>query len=87
MWLIVLVVLVIAGLVGMHAVGPAPTPAAAPQAAAASHVAHGPAPAAGHPAAFGPLDEALTLEAVKHAFQDTTVELDQHTITTTRETE
>lgn len=43
--------LVIAGLVGMHAVGPAPTPAAAPQAAAASHVAHGPAPAAGHPAA------------------------------------
>lgn len=41
----------------------------------------------GHPAAFGPLDEALTLEAVKHAFQDTTVELDQHTITTTRETE
>lgn len=41
----------------------------------------------GHPAAFGPLDEALTLEAVKHAFQDTTVELDQHTVTTTRETE
>ena len=41
----------------------------------------------GHPAAFGPLDEALTLEAVQHAFQDTTVELDQHTVTTTRETE
>lgn len=41
----------------------------------------------GHPAAFGPLDEALTLEAVEHAFQDTTVELDQHTVTTTRETE
>ncbi|MFV0435413.1 MAG: metal ABC transporter ATP-binding protein [Leucobacter sp.] len=43
--------------------------------------------APGHPAAFGPLDEALTLEAVQHAFQDTTVELDQHTVTTTRETE
>lgn len=42
---------------------------------------------AGHPAAFGPLDEALTLEAVQHAFQDTTVELDDHTVTTTRETE
>lgn len=41
----------------------------------------------GHPAAFGPLDEALTLDAVQHAFQDTTVELDQHTVTTTRETE
>lgn len=39
----------------------------------------------GHPAAFGTLDEALTLEAVKHAFHDATVELDQHTITTTRE--
>ncbi|MGO1538502.1 MAG: metal ABC transporter ATP-binding protein [Leucobacter sp.] len=41
----------------------------------------------GHPAAFGPLDQALTLEAIEHAFQDTTVELDQHTVTTTRETE
>lgn len=41
----------------------------------------------GHPAAFGPLDEALTLDAVQHAFHDTTVELDQHTVTTTRETE
>ncbi|PRI11130.1 metal ABC transporter ATP-binding protein [Leucobacter massiliensis] len=41
----------------------------------------------GHPAAFGPLDEALTLDAVQHAFQDTTVELDHHTVTTTRETE
>lgn len=42
---------------------------------------------AGHPAAFGSLDEALTLEAVQHAFQDATVELDDHTVTTTRETE
>ncbi len=41
----------------------------------------------GHPAGFGPVEEALTLEAVEHAFQDTTVELDQHTVTTTRETE
>ena len=41
----------------------------------------------GHPASFGPIDEALTLEAVEHAFQDTTVELDGHTLTTTRETE
>ncbi|MGD9607734.1 MAG: metal ABC transporter ATP-binding protein [Leucobacter sp.] len=41
----------------------------------------------GHPASFGPLDRALTLEAVEHAFQDTTVELDHHTVTTTRETE
>ncbi|MFA7499300.1 MAG: AAA family ATPase, partial [Leucobacter sp.] len=41
----------------------------------------------GHPAAFGTLEEALTLEAVQHAFHDTTVELDQHTVTTTRETE
>lgn len=41
----------------------------------------------GHPAAFGPLDRALTLEAVEHAFRDMTVELDHHTITTTRETE
>lgn len=39
----------------------------------------------GHPAAFGTLDEALTLAAVQHAFHDTTVELDQHTVTTTRE--
>lgn len=42
---------------------------------------------AGHPAAYGPLSEALTLEAVQHAFQDATVELDDHTVTTTRETE
>lgn len=41
----------------------------------------------GHPAAYGPLGSALTLEAVEHAFQDTTVELDQHTVTTTREIE
>lgn len=41
----------------------------------------------GHPASFGPVDQALTLEAVEHAFQDTTVELDHHTVTTTRETE
>lgn len=41
----------------------------------------------GHPAAYGAVDEALTLEAVAHAFQDTTVELDHHTVTTTRETE
>lgn len=39
----------------------------------------------GHPAAFGTLEEALTLGAVQHAFHDTTVELDEHTITTTRE--
>lgn len=39
----------------------------------------------GHPAAFGTLDEALTLEAVEHAFHDSTVEIDQHTVTTTRE--
>lgn len=39
----------------------------------------------GHPAAFGTLEEALTLPAVQHAFHDSTVELDQHTITTTRE--
>lgn len=39
----------------------------------------------GHPAGFGPVDEALTLGAVQHAFQDATVELDQHTVTTTRE--
>ncbi|NLB46709.1 MAG: ABC transporter ATP-binding protein [Microbacteriaceae bacterium] len=36
----------------------------------------------GHPASFGRLDEALTLEAVQHAFHDATVEIDQHTITT-----
>lgn len=41
----------------------------------------------GHPASFGPIDTALTLEAVEHAFQDTTVELDHHTVTTSRETE
>lgn len=39
----------------------------------------------GHPAAFGTLGEALTLDAVQHAFHDSTVELDQHTVTTTRE--
>lgn len=41
----------------------------------------------GHPAGYGPLDEALTLEVVEHAFQGMTVELDHHTITTGRETE
>lgn len=41
----------------------------------------------GHPASFGPIDEALTLDAVGHAFQDATVELDGHTVTTNRETE
>jgi ABC-type Mn2+/Zn2+ transport system ATPase subunit len=41
----------------------------------------------GHPAAFGTVQDALTLDAVQHAFQDTTVELDHHTVTTTRETE
>lgn len=41
----------------------------------------------GHPAAYGEIDEALTLEAVAHAFQDTTVELDHHTVTTSRELE
>ena len=41
----------------------------------------------GHPASFGPIGSALTLEAVEHAFHDTTVELDHHTVTTTRETE
>lgn len=39
----------------------------------------------GHPAAFGPVDEALTLEAVQHAFRDTSVELDEHTVTTAYE--
>lgn len=39
----------------------------------------------GHPAAFGTLSEALTLDAVQHAFHDSTVELDQHTVTTVRE--
>ncbi|MBC9954184.1 ABC transporter ATP-binding protein [Leucobacter sp. cx-42] len=39
----------------------------------------------GHPAAFGPLDEALTLDAVKHAFHEVTVEIDEHTVTTTHE--
>lgn len=41
----------------------------------------------GHPASFGTVDDALTLGAVQHAFHDATVELDQHTVTTTRETE
>lgn len=41
----------------------------------------------GHPAAFGRVEEALTLDAVQHAFQDATVELDDHTVTTTSETE
>ena len=41
----------------------------------------------GHPASFGPIEEALTLAAVEHAFQDVTVELDGHTVTTTFETE
>ncbi|MFC6235929.1 ATP-binding cassette domain-containing protein, partial [Leucobacter soli] len=41
----------------------------------------------GHPAGFGPIGEALTLEAVEHAFHDMTVELDEHTVTTSRETE
>lgn len=41
----------------------------------------------GHPAAFGSLAEALTLEAVQHAFHDQTVEIDEHTVTTARETE
>lgn len=39
----------------------------------------------GHPAAYGPLDEALTLEAVQHAFSGTTVEIDQHTVAIPRE--
>ena len=50
---------------------------------ASGHHPHQP----GHPAAFGSVADALTLDAVQHAFQDTTVELDQHTVTTTRETE
>lgn len=41
----------------------------------------------GHPAGFGTVEDALTLDAVQHAFQDATVELDHHTVTTTRETE
>lgn len=41
----------------------------------------------GHPASFGRVDEAITLGSVQHAFHDVTVELDQHTVTTTRETE
>ncbi len=41
----------------------------------------------GHPASFGPIERALTLEAVEHSFRDATVELDGHTVTTTRETE
>ncbi len=39
----------------------------------------------GHPAGFGRLDEALTLDAVQHAFHDATVELDEHTVTTVQE--
>ncbi|KAM9862211.1 metal ABC transporter ATP-binding protein [Leucobacter sp. BZR 635] len=39
----------------------------------------------GHPAAFGTLEEALTLDAVQHAFHDSTVEIDEHTVTTRRE--
>ncbi|KIP51492.1 metal ABC transporter ATP-binding protein [Leucobacter komagatae] len=39
----------------------------------------------GHPAAFGTLADALTLDAVQHAFHDSTVEIDEHTVTTTRE--
>ncbi|WP_336660005.1 metal ABC transporter ATP-binding protein [Leucobacter sp. USHLN153] len=50
---------------------------------ASGHHPHQP----GHPAAFGSVADALTLDAVQHAFQDTTVELDSHTVTTTRETE
>ncbi|MHA3723715.1 metal ABC transporter ATP-binding protein [Leucobacter sp. HY1910] len=41
----------------------------------------------GHPASFGLVEDALTLGAVQHAFHDVTVEIDQHTVTTTRETE
>ncbi len=37
---------------------------------------------AGHPAAYGALEDALTLEAVQHAFRGSTVEIDQHTVTT-----
>lgn len=37
--------------------------------------------------AYGPIDEALTLDAVERAFAGSTVELDHHTVTTTRETE
>lgn len=48
---------------------------------ATGHVADQP----GHPAAFGTLQEALTLEAVQHAFRDTTVEIDEHTVTTAYE--
>ena len=36
----------------------------------------------GHPASFGPVAEALTLEAVEHTFQDGAVEIDGHTIVT-----
>lgn len=37
--------------------------------------------------AYGPIDEALTLESVEQAFAGSTVELDHHTVTTTRETD
>lgn len=36
----------------------------------------------GHPASFGLVNEALTLEAVEHTFQDAAVEIDGHTIVT-----
>lgn len=36
----------------------------------------------GHPASFGPIGDALTLDAVQHAFQDSSVEIDEHTVTT-----
>lgn len=44
----------------------------------AGHTAEQP----GHPAGFGPVAEALTLEAVEHTFQDEAVEIDGHTIVT-----
>ena len=34
-----------------------------------------------------PVQAALTLDAVQHSFHDATVELDTHTVTTTREVE
>ncbi len=37
----------------------------------------------GHPASFGPIDDALTLPAIEHAFRDTSVEIDRHTVMTT----
>lgn len=42
----------------------------------------------GHPASFGPIDDALNLQAIEHAFRDTSVEIDRHTVmTTSHETE